>query len=159
MAAVRAAALAMMALRAMSVVPSEARPMAVAIVAVRATMLTTLAAVAAAVAMTMAAVTSAAAAAIVTVEARAMAMAVMFCDAILPWYADVVNVKSDNDGNHAPAFDGGNIDRGVADFDNCMWHACGGQQQWWGECGNTGGKGGSGGSGRKRRHGGTGWGE
>jgi hypothetical protein len=121
-----------MALRAMLVAPAEARPMAVAIVAVRATTLTTMALVAGAVATKTAAVTSAAAAAMVTVEARATATAVTLsaasgssnggngmtmdiCHTILPWYADIINVRSNDDGNCALAFDGGNIDRGVAD--------------------------------------------
>jgi hypothetical protein len=79
------------------------------------------------------------------------------CNAILPWYADIVDVRSNNDGDRTPTFDGGNIDGGVADFDNGMLHATWGQQQRRGEGSNTGG--GSGGSGRKRRHRGTSWGE
>ncbi len=78
---------------------------------------------------TMAAVTLAAAAAMATVEARMTATVVTSSagsvggkdttmdsrDAILPWYADVVNVRRDNDDNRTPAFTGGNIDSGVAD--------------------------------------------
>jgi hypothetical protein len=69
------------------------------------------------------------------------------CISILPLYADVINVRSNNDGNRSPAFDGGNIDGGVANFNNgvrCM-------------CGITGGGGGGGSSKRRRR--GTSWGE
>jgi hypothetical protein len=80
-----------------------------------------------------------------------------FCDAILLQYADIVNVGSNNDGNCAPAINGGNIERGVANFNIGVQGACGGQQQWWGEGGNTGS--GGGGGGRKRRRRGTGWGE
>jgi hypothetical protein len=77
-------------------------------------------------------------------EARAMATAVTslggsgggnggdstatnVCDAILPWYADVINVESKEDGDRVPAIDGGNIDGGVVNFDG-MQRACGGQQ-------------------------------
>ncbi len=36
------------------------------------------------------------------------------CNAILLWYADVINdVRDDNNDNCAPAFDGGNIDVGL----------------------------------------------
>jgi hypothetical protein len=45
--------------------------------------------------------------------------------AILPRYADIVNVRSHNDGNRAPAFNGGNIDGGVANFDNGAWRPSG----------------------------------
>jgi hypothetical protein len=72
----------------------------------------------------MAVVTSAVAVVMVTVEERAMAMAVTLlaasgdgngsngttmdvCDAILPQYADIINVGSDDDGECAPAIDGG----------------------------------------------------
>ncbi len=99
-----------------------------AIVAVRATMLRTMAVVVA-VATTTAVVRLAVAAAMVAAEARAMVMTVMLsvgnghsngktmdvCNPILVQYADVVNVRSNNDGNHAPAFDGGHIGGGVAD--------------------------------------------
>ncbi len=107
-------------------------------------------------------------------EARATAMTVMLlvassssdsgdgtttnvCDAVLPWYAEVVDVKSNNDGNCAPTFNRGNIDGGVANFNNGVQRTCRGWQRWWGEGGNTGSSGGNGG--RKRRHGGTGRGE
>ncbi len=98
---------------------------------------------AAGVATTMAVVTSAAAVVMVMVEARAMATAVMLLvvsgsgnggngmttdarDAILLQYADVGNVGSNKDGNCAPVIDRGNIDGGVADFDNGMRLTCGG---------------------------------
>jgi hypothetical protein len=116
--------------------------MAVAIVAERAMTPTTTAAVAAAVATTMAAVASAAAAAMMTAEARATVMAMTLAaasgsskdgngmttdvqDAILPWYAEVVNVRSNNNANCTPAFDRGNIDGGVADLDNGVGQAYG----------------------------------
>jgi hypothetical protein len=35
---------------------------------------------------------------------------------------------SDDNGDRAPAFDGGNIDGRVANFDKGMRHPCGGQQ-------------------------------
>ncbi len=135
MAAVRSAALATMALSAILVVPAEVRPIVVVIAAVRATMLTAMAAVAVAVAtavtMTTAMVTLAAAVAMVTVEVRATAMATAVtlaaasigrdstmmhvCNAILMRYADIVDARSNDDGNCSPAFNRGNIDRGVAD--------------------------------------------
>jgi hypothetical protein len=113
--------------------PAEAMPTAMVIVAVRATML-----------MTMAVVTLAVAAVMVMAEVRATAMAVTssaasgggdggngmkadVCNAILLCYADVVDVRSNNDGNCAPAFNRGNIDGGVANFNNGMWCTCGGQ--------------------------------
>jgi hypothetical protein len=131
-AAVRSAALATMALREMSVAPAEARPMAVVIVAVRATTLMTITTVAVAVATTMAAVMSIAAATMVTAEAKAIVTAAMLLvassggnggnsmaidirDAILLWYADIVDVRSNDNGDRAPTFDGSNIDGGVAD--------------------------------------------
>jgi hypothetical protein len=134
------------ALRAILVVPAEARPMAVAIGAVRATMLMTIVVVAVAEAMITAAVTVAAAAAMVRVEARATAMVVASLpasgggnsgdgtttdvrNAILPPYADVIDVRRDNDGDCIPAFDGGNIDGGIVDFDKGMRRTCGGQQR------------------------------
>ncbi len=46
-------------------------------------------------------------------------------DAFLPWYADVVDVRSNNDGNSVPVFNRGNIDGGVANFDNGVRHKCG----------------------------------
>jgi hypothetical protein len=115
----------------------------------------------------MAAVTSAVAAVMVKAEAMAMAMAVTLvaargggkgsngtttdvCSAILPRYADVIDDRSDDDGNRAPTINGGNIAGGVTDFDNGMPCMCGGQKQWQGEGGNTGG--GGGGGGRKRKH-------
>jgi hypothetical protein len=78
----------------------------------------------------------------VTEEARAAAMAVTFLtagggsnggdgtttdvhDAILLHYADVVNVRSDNDCNHHPPSMEA-INGGVAYFNNCVWCACGG---------------------------------
>jgi hypothetical protein len=106
---------------------------------------TTTALVVVAVATTSAVVTLAAAAVMVTVEARTTATAVTLlvasgsgnigngttmdvCDAILLRYTNVVNVESNDDGNRAPAIDGGNIDGGVANFDNGMRRTCGGQQ-------------------------------
>ncbi len=79
------------------------------------------------------------------------------CDAILPPYTDILDVRSNGDGNRAPAFNRGNIDRMVANFDNGMWHASGGERRRRGEGGNS--SGGSGSSSRKRRYRGTGWGE
>ncbi len=81
------------------------------------------------VATTMAVVTKAAALAMMTAKARAMGMALTLSaargsgdgmtmdihNAILPWYAGVVDVRSNEDGECTPAFNGGNIDRGVAD--------------------------------------------
>ncbi len=130
MAVVRAAALTTMALRVMLVVPAEVRPTVVAIVAVRAMTLTTMAAVAEAVATTTAAVTLAVAAVMVTAETRATAMAVMLlvasgsgnggngttmdvCYAILLRYSGVVDVRSNNNGECAPAFNGSNIVGGL----------------------------------------------
>ncbi len=114
-------------------------------------------------------VMSADAAVMVTVEARAMAMAVMslaasgssnggdgttteFCGAILQQYTDVIDVRSDDNGNHTPAIDESDIDGGVADFANGMQRACRGQGQWRGEGGNTGGGSGGGGGSKKRKH-------
>jgi hypothetical protein len=73
-------------------------------------------------------------------------------NAILPCYTDIVDVRSDNDGNRAPAIDGGNIDGGGADFNNGMQRVCGGHQRWQGEGGNTSGGGGGSGGSRKRKH-------
>jgi hypothetical protein len=62
-----------------------------------------------------------------------------FRDAILPWYTDIVIVRSNKDDNHTPANEVGNIDRGVINFDNHgMWCTCGGQQQRRQEGDNTG---------------------
>jgi hypothetical protein len=123
------AALKTTAQRAMSVALTEAKPMTVAIIVVRAMRLTTMAAMAVVVAMKTVAVTLAAAAAMVMAELRASATAVTssamsgsgngmtmdICNANLSRCADVVNVKSDDDGNCAPALEGGNIDGGFAD--------------------------------------------
>ncbi len=131
----------MKALRAMSVVPAEARLMVVAIVAVRSTSLMTMMAVA----MMTAVVMLAAAVVMVTADARATAMAVTslaasggsngrdgmttnVCDAIPTLYADVVNVMSNDDGDRAPTFNEGNIVGGVVNFDNVLLCVCGGQQ-------------------------------
>ncbi len=128
-----------------------------------------------AVVTTLVAVALAAAVLMVMVEARAMLIVVRLLaassggdggdgtttdvhDAILPWYTDIIDVRNDNYGNRAhptPAINRGNIDGGVVDFANGMQSMYRGQQQWWGEGGNTGG----GSSGRKRRCGGTSWGE
>jgi hypothetical protein len=70
------------------------------------------------------------------------------CNAILSWYADIVDVRSNDEGDRIPTFNRGTIDEGVANFDNGMLHTSGGQQQQRGEGSNTGG--GGGGSGRKR---------
>jgi hypothetical protein len=46
------------------------------------------------------------------------------CNAILLQYADIVDVGSNDNGNCAPTINGGNIDRGVAKFNNgmrCVW--------------------------------------
>jgi hypothetical protein len=61
------------------------------------------------------------------------------CNAILPQYADTIDVGSNNGGNHAPAIYGGNIDGWVADFlDIGMRRVFGGdQQQQRGENGGT----------------------
>ncbi len=48
------------------------------------------------------------------------------CDAILPRYADAINVGSNDDGNRTPAIDTGNIDWWVADFDYGVRRMCGG---------------------------------
>jgi hypothetical protein len=164
MVVVRATVLGRMALRAMSVVPAEERPKSLAIVAVRAKMLTTMASVAASVARTMAAVLLLEAMAMVTVEARATATAMTsalasgvgnggngmttdICDAILPRYANFINVGSNGNGDHAPAIDGGNIFEGAANFGIGMQRVCQGSsmtagrgqqhrrrwQQWWQE--------------------------
>ncbi len=53
-------------------------------------------------------------------------------------------------GNHAPAINGGNIDRGVEDFDNGVRRACRCQGRWRGAGGNT--SSGSGNGARKRKH-------
>jgi hypothetical protein len=81
-----------------------------------------------AVATIMAAVMLKATAVMVTAEARAMAVTLLVAsggsdggnggngttmdihDAILPWYANIVDVRSDNNGNCAPGIDRGNID-------------------------------------------------
>jgi hypothetical protein len=55
-------------------------------------------------------------------------MTMEVCNAILPRYADAINVGSNNDGNCAPAIDGGNIDGWVAVFKNGLQHLWGGQQ-------------------------------
>ncbi len=123
-----------------------------------------------AVATTTAAVMSAAAVAMVRMEARAMLTAVISvaassgskgsnnttmdgCNAILLWYADVFDVRRDNNGNRASTFNRSNIGRGVANFGIGIRCTLMGQQHWLGAGSNTGGSSGS--SGRKRRRGGT----
>jgi hypothetical protein len=48
------------------------------------------------------------------------------CDAILPRYADAVDVGSNDDGDCTSAINGGNIDGWVANFDNGKWCTFGG---------------------------------